>query len=148
MSSFQICGDPFRAMGLPNAPVEELGEGYRWLEGPVWFADHDCLYVSDIPNDQVLRCTEHSGGSVFRRPSGFANGHARDQQGRLIACSHQNRCITRLELDGALTVLASHYRGKRLNSPNDVVCRSDGSIWFSDPPYGINTDYEGGKQES
>ena len=86
--------------------------------------------------------------SVFRSPSGFANGHARDRQGRLIGCSHQDRCITRVELDGTLTVLASHYRGKRLNSPNDIVCRSDGSIWFSDPPYGINTDYEGGKQTS
>jgi gluconolactonase len=114
----------------------------------VWFADHDCLYVSDIPNDRVLRWTQDGGVSVFRRPSGFANGHARDREGRLIGCSHQNRCITRLELDGTLTVLASHYRGKRLNSPNDIVCKSDGSIWFSDPPYGINTDYEGGKQAS
>jgi gluconolactonase len=83
---------------------------------------------------------------VFRRPSGFANGHTRDRQGRLIGCSHQRRCLTRTELDGSITVLADRYRGKRLNSPNDVVCRSDGTIWFSDPCYGINTDYEGGKQ--
>ncbi len=148
MNSFEISLDPFRAMVLTNAPIEVLGEGFRWLEGPVWFADHDCLYVSDIPNDRVLRWTQDGGVSVFRRPSGFANGHARDREGRLIGCSHQNRCITRLELDGTLTVLASHYRGKRLNSPNDIVCKSDGSIWFSDPPYGINTDYEGGKQAS
>ena len=148
MNSFEISLDPFRAMVLMNAPIEVLGEGFRWLEGPVWFADHDCLYVSDIPNDRVLRWTQDSGVSVFRRPSGFANGHARDREGRLIGCSHQNRCITRLEHDGTLTVLASHYRGKRLNSPNDIVCKSDGSIWFSDPPYGINTDYEGGKQAS
>jgi gluconolactonase len=134
-------------MVLPNAPPEMLGERFRWLEGPVWFADHDCLYVSDVPNDRVLRWSEHGGVSVFRQPSGFANGHARDREGRLIGCSHQKRCITRLELDGTLTILASHYRGKRLNSPNDIVCRSDGSIWFSDPPYGISTDYEGGKQE-
>jgi gluconolactonase len=148
MSSLQICSDSFRAMVLPNAPLEVLAEGFRWLEGPVWFADHECLYVSDIPNDQVLRWTEHGNVSVFRRPSGFANGHTRDTQGRLIGCSHQNRCVTRLELDGTWTVLASHYRGKRLNSPNDIVCRSDGSIWFSDPPYGISTDYEGGKQDA
>jgi len=148
MNSFEIRLDPFRAMVLMNAPIELLGEGFHWLEGPVWFADHDCLYVSDIPNDRVLRWTQDGGVSVFRRPSGFANGHARDREGRLIGCSHQNRCITRLELDGTLTVLASHYRGKHLNSPNDIVCKSDGSIWFTDPPYGINTDYEGGKQVS
>ena len=148
MSSFQICSDRFRAMVLPNAPIEVLGEGFRWLEGPVWFADHACLYVSDIPNDRVLRWVEDCGISVFRRPSGFANGHARDRQGRLVGCSHQNRCITRTELDGTVTVLASHFAGKRLNSPNDIVCKSDGSIWFSDPLYGINTDYEGGKQDS
>jgi gluconolactonase len=146
MSGFEICDDRFRAMVLPNAQLEILGEGYRWLEGPVWFADHDCLYVSDLPNDRLLRWSEGGGVSVFRRPSGFANGHARDRQGRLIGCSHHDRCVTRTELDGTVTVLASHYGGKRLNSPNDIVCRSDGSIWFSDPPYGINTDYEGGKQ--
>lgn len=148
MSSIEICHDAFRSLVLPNAPTEILGAGFRWLEGPVWFADHECLYVSDVPNDSVLRWTPDGSVSVFRRPSGFANGHTRDRQGRLISCSHQGRCITRVELDGTLTVLASHYRGKRLNSPNDIVCKSDGSIWFSDPPYGINTDYEGGKQSS
>jgi gluconolactonase len=148
MSVFEFSSDTFRSMVLPNARLEVLGEGFRWLEGPVWFADHDCLYVSDVPNDRVLRWSEDGGVSVFRRPSGFANGHARDQQGRLISCSHEDRCVSRTEVDGTLTVLASHYQGRRLNSPNDVVCRSDGSIWFSDPPYGINTDYEGGKQKS
>ena len=148
MSGFEIVDDRFRAMVLPNAPLETLGEGYRWLEGPVWFADHDCLYVSDVPNDRILRWNEDGGVRVFRRPSGFANGHARDRQGRLIGCSHHDRCVTRTEIDGTVTVLASHYRGRRLNSPNDLVCKSDGSIWFSDPPYGINTDYEGGKQVS
>jgi len=146
MSDFEIHDDRFRSMVLPNAPLQTLGEGYGWLEGPVWFADHDCLYVSDIPNDRILRWTESGGVSVYRQPSAFANGHARDMQGRLIGCSHRDRCITRTELDGTITVLASRYRDKRLNSPNDVVCRSDGTIWFSDPPYGINTDYEGGKQ--
>lgn len=148
MSDFEIHDERFRAMVLSNAPLEVLGEGYRWLEGPVWFADHDCLYVSDIPNDRILRWSESGGVSVFRRPSGFANGHARDRQGRLIGCSHHDRCVTRTELDGTVTVLASHYRGKRLNSPNDIVCKSDGTIWFSDPLYGISTDYEGGKQVS
>jgi gluconolactonase len=148
MSDFEIHDDRFRAMVLSNAPLEKLGEGYRWLEGPVWFADHDCLYVSDIPNDRILRWSEHGGVTVFRRPAGFANGHARDRQGRLLGCSHHDRCITRTELDGTITVLASRYRGKRLNSPNDIVCKSDGTIWFSDPLYGINTDYEGGKQSS
>jgi gluconolactonase len=147
MDGIEICDERFRAMVLPNAPLETLGQGYRWLEGPVWFADHDCLYVSDVPNDRVLRWSEEGGISIFRKPSGFANGHARDRQGRLIACSHQHRSILRTEIDGTLTVLASHYRGKRLNSPNDIICKSDGSIWFSDPLYGINTDYEGGKQE-
>ena len=146
MSGVEILDSRFRAMVLPNAPLEILGEGYRWLEGPVWFADHDCLYVSDLPNDRILRWSEDGGVCVFRRPSGFANGHARDRQGRLIGCSHRKRCVTRTEIDGTVTVLASHHEGKRLNSPNDIVCKSDGSIWFSDPPYGINTDYEGGKQ--
>jgi len=148
MPDFEIHDDRFRSMVLPNAPLETLGEGYRWLEGPVWFADHDCLYVSDIPNDRILRWSEQGGVSVFRRPSGFANGHARDRQGRLLGCSHRDRCITRTELDGTLTVLASRHAGKRLNSPNDIVCKSDGTIWFSDPLYGISTDYEGGKQTS
>jgi gluconolactonase len=146
MSGVEILDNRFRAMVLPNAPLEILGEGYRWLEGPVWFADHDCLYVSDLPNDRILRWSEDGGVCVFRRPSGFANGHARDRQGRLIGCSHRKRCVTRTEIDGTVTVLASHHEGKRLNSPNDIVCKSDGSIWFSDPLYGINTDYEGGKQ--
>jgi hypothetical protein len=148
MSDFEILDERFRSMVLSNAPLETLGEGYGWLEGPVWFADHDCLYVSDIPNDRILRWSERGGVSVFRHPAGFANGHARDREGRLLGCSHRDRCITRTELDGAVTVLASRYRGKRLNSPNDIVCKSDGTIWFSDPLYGISTDYEGGKQRS
>ena len=146
MDGFEIVDPVFRSYVLPNAPLEKLGEGYRWLEGPVWFADLECLLVSDIPNDRILRWTESSGVSVFRQPSGFANGHTRDRQGRLIGCSHRNRCITRTELDGTITMLVSHYAGKRLNAPNDVVVKSDGTIWFSDPLYGISTDYEGGKQ--
>lgn len=146
MPDVEIVDPRFRALVLPNAPLETLGSDYRWLEGPVWFADHDCLYVSDLPNDRVLRWSEHGGVSVARTPAGFANGHARDRQGRLLTCSHRDRNVTRIESDGAVTVLASEYRGKRLNAPNDIVCRSDGTIWFSDPIYGISTDYEGGKQ--
>ncbi len=146
MDQFEILDERFRRYVLPNAPLLKLGDGFGWLEGPVWFADHACLLFSDVPNNRILRWTEDGGVSVFRAPSGFANGHCRDQQGRLIGCSHHDRCITRTELDGSVTVLASHVAGSRLNSPNDVVCRSDGTIWFSDPIYGITTDYEGGKQ--
>jgi gluconolactonase len=148
MDAFKILDPRFRSFVLPNAPLTKLGEGFGWLEGPVWFADLDCLLVSDIPNDRIMRWTESGGVSVFREPSGFANGHCRDRQGRLIGCSHRHRCITRTELDGSLTVLADRHEGKRLNSPNDIICKSDGTIWFSDPRYGINTDYEGGKQVS
>jgi gluconolactonase len=146
MEDFEILDPRFRAYVLPNAPLVKLGEGFAWLEGPVWFADQDCLLFSDLPNNRIMRWTPDGGISVFRRPSGFANGHTRDRQGRLVGCSHRHRCITRTELDGEITVLVDRYRGKRLNSPNDVICASDGAIWFSDPHYGINTDYEGGKQ--
>jgi gluconolactonase len=145
ISNSEAYDDRFAAMVLPNANLEKLADGFRWLEGPVWFADHECLLFSDIPNDRVMRWSE-AGVSTFRQPSGFANGHARDRQGRLISCSHRNRSITRTELDGSITVLADRFQGKRLNAPNDVVVKSDGSIWFTDPHYGINTDYEGGKQ--
>lgn len=148
MANVEIIDLRFKSIVLPNAPLEKLGEGYRWLEGPVWFADHECLLVSDIPNNRILRWTESGGVSVFREPSNFANGHTRDCEGRLIGCSHQDRCITRTELDGRITVLVDRYRGKRLNSPNDIVVKSDGTIWFSDPTFGITRDYEGGKQES
>ena len=138
--------DPrFNRCVLPNAPLLTLGEGYAWLEGPVWFADANQLLVSDLPNDRILRWTEAGGVSVFRQPSNFANGHTRDREGRLIGCSHRGRCVTRTELDGAVTILADRFQGKRLNGPNDVVVAGDGAIWFSDPHYGGNTDYEGGK---
>ena len=138
--------DPrFSRLVLANAPLLTLGEGYAWLEGPVWFADANQLLVSDLPNNRILRWTEAGGVSVFREPSGFANGHTRDREGRLIGCSHQGRCITRTELDGSITVLADRFEGKRLNGPNDLVVARDGAIWFSDPHYGGNTDYEGGK---
>jgi gluconolactonase len=148
MDDFEIIDRRFKEFVLPNAPLEMLASGFRWLEGPVWFADLKCLLFSDIPNDRVMRWTETGGVEVFRQPSNFENGHTRDRQGRLISCSHRGRGVTRTEIDGTLTVLATHFQGKRLNSPNDVVVKSDGTIWFTDPHYGIQTDYEGGKQEA
>ena len=148
MDDFEIIDERFRPFVLINAPVEKLADGFRWLEGPVWFADHNCLLFSDIPNDRILRWSETAGVEVFRRPAHYPNGQTRDREGRLITCSHQRRCLLRTEIDGRITVLADRFKGKRLNSPNDVVVKSDGTIWFSDPPYGIQTDYEGGKQES
>jgi len=146
MQGYEILDEEFRALVLPNARLETLATGFRWLEGPVWFGDQQSLVFSDLPNDRVLRWSDDSGVSVYRAPAGFENGHARDRQGRLVGCSHRHRCITRVELDGRITVLAERYQGLRLNSPNDLVVKSDGSIWFTDPPYGIQTDYEGGKQ--
>ena len=146
MALYDIVDPIFRSFVLPNAALETLGTGFRWLEGPIWFGDHDCLLFSDIPNDRVMRWSANGGISLFRSPCGFENGHARDREGRLISCSHRDRCVRRTEWDGQVTVLASHYQGRRLNAPNDVVVKSDGSIWFSDPLYGISTDYEGGKQ--
>jgi len=143
MNNIDIVDPRFNTFVLPNAQLEILGSGFRWLEGPVWFADQDCLLFSDLPNNRIMRWSETGGVSVFRQPSGYANGHTRDRQGRLIGCSHLDRCITRTELDGSITMLADRYQGKRLNSPNDVVVKSDGTIWFSDPPYGIANDYEG-----
>lgn len=146
MDIYDIVDPRFRRCVLPNVSLKKLAEGFLWLEGPVWFGDHDCLLVSDLPNDRVMRWTESGGVSVFRQPSDFGNGHTRDLEGRLISCCHRSRCVTRTEFDGRITVLADHFEGRRLNSPNDVVVKSDGSIWFTDPPYGIQTDYEGGRQ--
>ena len=131
-----------------NAELELLAEGFRWLEGPVWFGDHACLLFNDIPNNRTLRWSEQNGVSVFRASSDFANGQTRDRQGRLISCHHLSRCLTRLEHDGSVTTLVSQARGHRLNSPNDVVVKRDGSIWFSDPLYGLLNDFEGGRQDS
>jgi sugar lactone lactonase YvrE len=126
---------------LANAPLEKLADGFRWTEGPVWFADLKLLLFSDVPNDRVMRWSERGGVEVFREPSNFENGHTRDREGRLISCSHGDRCVHRTEHDGRMVVLADRYRGKVLNSPNDVVVKSDGSVWFTDPLYGIQTDY-------
>jgi gluconolactonase len=128
----------------PIAWVERLHDGCRWAEGPVYFADLRCLLWSDIPNERMLRYDELSGAvSVFRTGSGHANGNTRDRQGRLITCEQGARRVVRTEHDGTRTVLADAHEGRRLNAPNDVVVRSDGTIWFSDPSYGISSDYVG-----
>ena len=136
--------DPsFAAMRVLGG-IERLAEGCRWSEGPVWFGDARCLLWSDIPNNRIMRWDEENGVvSVFRRPSNNANGNTRDRQGRLVTCEHDSRRVTRTEYDGSITVLADAYQGRKLNSPNDVVVRSDGSIWFTDPPFGILGYYEG-----
>ncbi len=141
--------DPaFDRYRLFHAAVERLHTGCRWSEGPVWFGDARHLLWSDIPNERILKWDEDSGAvSVFRKPSNFANGNTRDGLGRLVTCEHGGRRVTRTEPDGTITVLADRFDGKRLNSPNDVVVKSDGSIWFSDPVFGIAGDYEGYRAE-
>ena len=140
----QVLDERFLALRLMSGTVEQLATGFYWAEGPVWFGDGRFLLFSDIPNNRILRWDDCSGAlSEFRKPSNHANGLARDRQGRLLACEHGTRCVTRTDYDGRITVLASHFDGKRLNSPNDIVCRSDGSIWFTDPPFGIQGWWEG-----
>ncbi len=147
MSFFEVIDPLFGTYVLGNAPVKQLATGFDWVEGPVWFGDAGCLLFSDIPNDRILRWTPGSGITTFREPSNFSNGHTRDRQGRLVSCEHGTRRVTRTEWDGAITVIADRFEGKRLNSPNDVIVASDGAIWFSDPHYGIMTDYEGFRSE-
>lgn len=147
MSFFEALEPEFNSFVMGNAPVKQLATGFDWVEGPVWFGDANCLLFSDIPNNRIMRWTPGAGTSVFRQPSNYANGHTRDREGRLISCEHGTRRVTRTELDGSITVIADSYQGKRLNSPNDVVVKSDGTIWFSDPHYGIMTNYEGFKSE-
>jgi len=141
--------DPaFEALVLPLAGIERLADGCRWAEGPVWFGDGRYLLWTDIPNDRIMKWDETTQmSSVWRHGSNNANGMTRDRQGRLICCEHLGRRVTRTEYDGRITVLADQYQGKPLNSPNDVVVKSDGSIWFTDPPFGIVGYYQGEKAE-
>src|SRR6476661_1308382 len=141
--------DPsFNKYRLPLASVERLHTGCRWSEGPVYFGDGRYLLCSDIPNQRIIKWEEETGAvSIFRKPSNFANGNTRDRQGRLVTCEHGGRRVVRTEYDGSITVLMDSFNGKRLNSPNDIVVKSDGSIWFTDPTFGILGDYEGYKAE-
>ncbi|MDB5390836.1 MAG: gluconolactonase [Planctomycetaceae bacterium] len=140
----RIIDPSFAKYRLPLAKVEKIASGMRWSEGPVWFGDGRYLLWSDIPNNRLMKWDEETGAvSVFRKPSNNSNGNTRDRQGRLLTCEHDARRVTRTEYDGSITVIAESYDGKRLNSPNDVVCKSDGSIWFTDPPFGILSYYEG-----
>jgi gluconolactonase len=142
--------DPrFEKYWLKLSAVERLATGLRWAEGPVWFGDGRYLLCSDIPNHRIIKWEEETGAiSVYRKPSGFANGNTRDRQGRLITCEHGGRRVIRTEYDGSITVLIDSFGGKRLNSPNDVVVKSDGSIWFTDPTFGLLGNYEGYLAES
>ena len=148
MDGFDIRDRRFAHYILGNAPLEELATGFRWIEGLVWIGDAGCLLFQDLPRDRTMRWIEGPGVSVYRSPSGYANGQTRDREGRLISCSHRERCLFRTELDGQVKRLVDRHDGKRLNSPNDVAVKSDGSIWFTDPLYGIQSDYEGGRQTS
>jgi len=147
--SVQILDPSFTRYRIYMSTVEQLGTGMRWAEGPVYFADGRYLLVSDSPNNRIMKYDEANNTfSVFRQPANHANGMARDRQGRLLVCEHLTRSVTRTEYNGKTTVLADRFNGKRLNSPNDIVCKSDGSIWFTDPPFGISGNYEGDKAVS
>ena len=143
----QVLDDRFLKYRLTLAVIERLWTGCRWAEGPVWFGDWRAVIWSDIPNDRMLKFDEETGQvSIFRKPSNYANGNARDNQGRLITAEHGGgRRISRTEYDGTITILCDKYNGKRFNSPNDVVVKKDDSIWFTDPPFGISGHYEGHK---
>ena len=148
-ASVHVLDSGFNTLRLPAASVERLATGCRWSEGPVYFGDGRYLLWSDIPNDRILKWEEETGTvSVFRKTSWNANGNTRDRQGRLVTCEHRGRRVTRTEYDGAITVLIDSHHGRRLNSPNDVVVKSDGSIWFTDPLFGISGYYEGEQAES
>lgn len=146
--SVVVLDESFAKYRLPLAKIERIATGFRWAEGPVWLGDTASLIWSDVPGNRMYRWDEATATtSVFRAPSGNANGNSRDRQGRLLTCEHGGRRVARTEYDGRVTTLVDAYQGKRLNSPNDIVCKSDGSIWFTDPSFGILSFYEGEKSE-
>jgi gluconolactonase len=138
----------FSTLLKPDTSLVRLATGAIWSEGPVYFHEDDSVIWSDIPNNRLLRWSAQDGMTVWRQPSNFENGHYRDFEGRLLSCEHGGRCLSRTEPDGRKVILVDRYQGKRLNSPNDLVVKSDGTIWFTDPPYGILSDDEGYKAES
>ncbi len=148
-AGFEVLDERFKSCFVPHMLVERLWTGARWLEGPAWFAAGRYLVFSDIPNNRILRYDDANGAvSEFRTPSQNANGNTVDRQGRLVTCEHLTRRVTRTEHDGSVSVIADQFEGNRLNSPNDVVVKSDGSVWFTDPTYGIDSDYEGASATS
>ena len=142
---YQILDDRFRDLVLPNVRLRKISGGHLWTEGPVWFPAHQCLLFSDIPNQKIFRWMCDGSVNEFRDHSDFANGNTRDTNGCLVTCQHGSRTVTRTEHNGKITTLADGFEGRRLNSPNDVVVKTDGSIWFTDPTYGILSNYEGYK---
>lgn len=149
VGDFVQLDERFGACFKASARVERLAEGCRWSEGPAYFPAGRYVIWSDIPNDRMMRWDESNGvTSVFRQPAGYTNGNTVDRQGRLVSAQHGFRSVTRTEFDGSVTTLADKFEGKRFNSPNDVVVSSDDAIWFTDPAYGIDSDYEGHKAES
>ena len=147
--AIEVLDPSFAKYRIFNAAVERLASGMRWSEGPVWFGGGRYLLLSDLPNNRIMKWEEETGQViVFRKPSNYANGNTQDRQGRLITCEHGARRVTRTEHDGRITVILDQYGGKSLNSPNDVVVKSDGSVWFSDPPFGIGGNYEGNAANS
>jgi gluconolactonase len=142
--AIEVIDEQFRGYVIPNAHIDRLWTGARWTEGPVYVPAGRYLLFSDIPNDRTLRYDETTGTvATFDQPAGNANGHSLDREGRVVSCEHGGRAVTRIGHDGRREILADRFEGKRLNSPNDVVVRSDASIWFTDPTYGIDSDYEG-----
>ena len=149
MSDYTILDPRFQSLIIGHAKLEKLWTGARWTEGPTYFPAGRYLVFSDIPNDRIMRYDETSGiVSVFREKARNTNGHTTDAQGRLVSCEHRGRCISRTNFDGSVEVLVDRFNGKRFNSPNDLVVKSDGSIWFTDPTYGIDSDYEGDAAKS
>jgi gluconolactonase len=147
--AIEVLDESFLRLRLFSTGVEQLASGLRWAEGPVWFGDGRYLLFSDVPGNRIWRWDECSGRAcVFRAPSNHANGHVRDRAGRLVSCEHLTRRIARTGYDGRITVLADGFDGRRFNSPNDIVCAGDGSLWFSDPSFGIDSDWEGDRAPS
>ncbi len=139
----EVHDDRFRALTHPMSRLEKIADGFTWTEGPVWFGDRAALLFSDIPSRRIMAWSETTSVTLYRGESAFNNGNTRDHQGRLVGCRHGTRDVVRTEHDGSLSVLASEWQGKRLNSPNDVVVSRDGAVWFTDPTYGIISDFEG-----
>ncbi len=150
MTAACLAGDEarFKSFFPAGASLTKLATGFKWAEGPVWFGELNELRFSDIPNNRMMRWSPVGGLSTFRQPSQRTNGHTRDLNGNMISCEHGGRCVSRTTLDGRYEMIVAHWKGKRFNSPNDVVVKSDGTLWFTDPPYGIISDYEGIKAES